>query len=122
MVFLHWKSAYLSLISFQFHEKFLSSNEAGGKNVANEIYARVKDYSKEFSNNPGGMDIIVRAYANLKGLGPACVKMGKMKGSASMSSFAQGFTQSHGLFDFVDVGPGKERADNKIRGMFGQFL
>ena len=34
-----------------------------------------------------------------------------------MSHFAHGFTQRQGLFDFVDVGDGKEGADHKIRGM-----
>lgn len=30
--------------------------------------------------------------------------------------FAAGFIRSKPLFDFIDVGPGKERTDHKIRG------
>lgn len=41
-----------------------------------------------------------------------------MKESSSMSLFAHGFNQRQALFDFVDVGPGKEGADNKVRGTF----
>ena len=61
-------------------------------------------------------NILVRAYANVRGLGEACVRNGKMKSGASFQSFAQGFTRRQALFDFVDVGTGKEEADNKIRG------
>lgn len=62
------------------------------------------------------LDIVVRAYANIKSLQSACVRNGKMKSGASLSLFAQGFTQRRALFDFVDAGAGKEEADNKIRG------
>ena len=35
-----------------------------------------------------------------------------------MSLFTHGFNQRQALFDFVEVGLGKEAADNKVRGMF----
>lgn len=61
-------------------------------------------------------DIVVRAYANTKGLGRALRRDSKMRGNSDLASFARGFTQRQGLFDFVDVGSGKEEADEKIRG------
>ena len=61
---------------------------------------------------------MVRAYANLKGLAQACIQSGKTKHVADLSLFAVGFTKRQALFDFVDVGAGKERADNKIRGIY----
>lgn len=64
----------------------------------------------------GNTDIVVRAYANLKGLTKALHRDGKMQTTADLGLFAQGFTQRQSLFDFVDVGPGKEEADEKIRG------
>ena len=63
------------------------------------------------------MDVVVRAYANLKDLAQAYVRLGKMRHAANLSLFAVGFTKRQALFDFVDVGVGKERADNKIRGI-----
>ena len=63
------------------------------------------------------MDVMVRAYANLKGLAQACVQSRKMRHSADLNLFAVGFTKRQALFDIVDVGAGKERADNKIRGI-----
>jgi hypothetical protein len=62
-------------------------------------------------------DIVLKAYSGIKNLSAACIRNGKMKNGSNLSSFAHGFNQRQGLFDFVDVGPGKEGADNKIRGM-----
>lgn len=61
-------------------------------------------------------DIVVRAYANLRGLGRHCASDGLMKATADLGLFANGFTKRQPLFDFVDVGLGKERADDKVRG------
>ena len=65
---------------------------------------------------------IVRAYADVKGLQARCIKNEKMKSGSNMFQFTHGFNQRQGLFDFVDVGPGKESADNKIRGMCNFFI
>lgn len=62
------------------------------------------------------VDIVVRAFANLKDLRLACLKNGKMQPEASTVRVAQGVNQRKGLFDFIDVGEGKEKADHKIRG------
>lgn len=97
---------------------FLSRNEAGGRDAADELHSRVKNYVKKLKLDAENIDIAVRAYTDLKSLRSACVKNGKMKESSSMSLFAHGFNQRQALFDFVDVGPGKERADNKVRGTF----
>ena len=64
------------------------------------------------------MDVVVRAFANVKGLNQALHRDGKMRECADLASFARGFTQRLGLFDFIDVGSGKEEADEKVRGMF----
>ena len=94
----------------------MSRNEAGGRDAADELHARVKDYARELKLDSENIDISVRAYADLKSLRSACVRNGRMKESSSMSLFAHGFSQRQALFDFVDVGPGKEGADNKVRG------
>ena len=102
----------------QFHEKFLSRDEPGGRDAADELHARIKDYAKKLKLDAENININVRAYADLKSLRSACVKNGKMKEGSSINLFAHGFNQRQGLFDLVDVGPGKEAADNKVRGMF----
>lgn len=62
------------------------------------------------------LDILVKAFANLEGLAIALVRDGRLKDVSQLRAFATGFSSRRAFFDFVDVGAGKERADNKIRG------
>ena len=62
------------------------------------------------------MDILVKAYANLDGLGAALQRKRIIQDKDQLRAFAAGFSSRHPFFDFVDVGPGKERADVKVRG------
>ena len=96
----------------------MSRNEAGGRDAADELHARIKNYVRKLKLDAENTDITVRAYANMKDLKSACVKKRKMKEGSNMSLFAHGFNQRQALFDFVDVGSGKEAADNKVRGWF----
>lgn len=75
---------------------------------------KVRQYLQPFVK---GAEVVVKAYANLAGLGQACVKNGKLKGSVCLNQFVIGFNRRYPLFDFVDVGPGKEETDNKFKGM-----
>jgi len=62
------------------------------------------------------VDILVRAFANVGGLGAALEHDGRLKDAAQLRAFATGFSSRQAFFDFVDVGSGKERADLKVRG------
>jgi hypothetical protein len=74
------------------------------------------------TNELDQVDIFVRAFANLSGLGAALERDGRLKNASQVREFAAGFSSRHAFFDFVDVGPGKERADFKVRGEKRQFL
>ncbi|PVH83053.1 hypothetical protein DL98DRAFT_119911 [Cadophora sp. DSE1049] len=58
---------------------------------------------------------MVKAYANLYGLAQFCVRDQRLPSVAALSTFWAGFSRSSPLVDFVDVGPGKEEADSKLR-------
>ena len=93
----------------------MNQNEEGGKLAADELLAGVRLHLSDVSADLSDVDIKVCAYANFNGLEKAC-KDRHMKATASLRLFVTGFTGRHPLLDFVDVGAGKERADNKIRG------
>jgi hypothetical protein len=93
-------------------------DEGGGKDAADELHARIKDYLKGLHFDAENTKIVVRAYADFKNLQVACIKKGRMMTGSSLNVFAHGFNQRLALFDFVDIGAGKEAADNKIRGMY----
>jgi hypothetical protein len=62
---------------------------------------------------------VARIYANLKGLAEACYRAGAVDSPNLIVEFVRGFTHCKQLFDFVDVGPGKDRADDKLTGKRG---
>ena len=59
---------------------------------------------------------MAKVYANLKGLADVSCKTGIIDSRIVYEDFVRGFS-SKILFDFVDVGSGKDRADEKITGM-----
>jgi hypothetical protein len=65
---------------------------------------------------PMNIRIVCRIYANLKDLADTCQRAGVVPSSAHIEEFSQGFTRGKILFDFIDVGPGKDRANEKICG------
>jgi len=60
--------------------------------------------------------IVVNVYANVDGLAHALVRDHLVDSVAEVRSFVTEFTSRLPLCDFIDVGYGKERADNKIKG------
>ncbi len=101
---------------YLFQGRFLNSGLEGGKHAADEVHASVIDYLKSINVDTEDLHVVVRAFASFGGLQTACVKKGLLKPEINVSAFAQGFTKRRGLFDFIDVGPGKEEADSKIKG------
>ncbi|KAL8645494.1 MAG: hypothetical protein Q9226_007279 [Calogaya cf. arnoldii] len=99
---------------YMFKDTFWNQNEDGGRLAADELLTQVNSHLESVSPDLIDVDIKVCAYANFTGLEKAC-KNRQMKTTASLRLFATGFTARHALFDFVDVGAGKERADHKIR-------
>lgn len=60
--------------------------------------------------------IICRVYANVRGLAEVLVRTGAIEAVEDFEDFVRGFTRAKKMFDFIDVGPGKDRADEKIIG------
>lgn len=100
-----------------FHDEFLRNGEQGGKDAANQLWAALTQYVARNLPNVSSPKIITRIYANVKGLANACHQAGIIDNPAVMNDFVRGFNESRLLFDFVDVGSGKDRADDKIAGM-----
>ncbi|KAL4782585.1 hypothetical protein BJX76DRAFT_332340 [Aspergillus varians] len=65
---------------------------------------------------------MIKAFANADGLSQLLVKTKLVKSHMSLTGFSKGFSQALDTSDFVLVGSGKDRADEKIRGIFQQFI
>jgi hypothetical protein len=57
-------------------------------------------------------------YANVRGLADKLLRLGTIEALEDFEEFVQGFTRAKTMFDFIDVGAGKDRADEKIIGKF----
>lgn len=70
------------------------------------------------SNIPATAKIITRVFCNFGTAEGRMIRRQKARGTAvGLRDFAVQFTERLPLFDFFDSGRGKERADDKIRGM-----
>ncbi|KAL1956427.1 hypothetical protein VTO42DRAFT_7313 [Malbranchea cinnamomea] len=101
-----------------FEGSFLSQGEQGGKDAANRLWASVRDYTARNFPKVQNPKIVTRIYANVKGLADICHKAGIVEKQSLIEDFTRGFNGSRLLFDFVDVGSGKDRADDKIAEFF----
>lgn len=62
------------------------------------------------------MQVIVRVYANVKGLAKTYKEMEILPESASLDEFVRGFNMVDAMCDYVDAGNGKECSDEKVKG------
>lgn len=93
---------------------------SGGSRAANDLYTEVVDYLKQqglLSNSTLSYDVVVNVYANKVGLARALVHANYLDHPAKLDQFFCSFSQGQRLFQFIDCGPGKERADAKLRGI-----
>lgn len=95
----------------------------GGRCAASQLYTAVHDWiENETKDVPLNARIICRIYANVRGLGDVLVKTGAIEHTGIFEDFVRGFTRAKTMFDFIDVGSGKDRADDKIIGESCELL
>ena len=100
-----------------FHEHYLSKGEEGGRQAAMVLRSSTEIYAREqMPSLPVEFKIVARMYADVRGLAEKCFRAGLVAGKEVIEDFVRGFTRGNALFDFVDVGAGKDRADEKVSG------
>ena len=62
---------------------------------------------------------MAQIYLSLDKLAFKLQQVGLLRHPQELRSFAQRFSVNQSLFSIIDVGQGKERADHKIKGVFG---
>lgn len=102
-----------------FQNDFIREGDAGGRRAAAQLHKAIEYHVEhETQSIPVESRIICRIYANVKGLADVLVRTGVISEAGVFEEFVRGFTRGKILFDFIDVGPGKDRADEKVIGMF----
>ncbi|KAF2011566.1 hypothetical protein BU24DRAFT_435970 [Aaosphaeria arxii CBS 175.79] len=106
-----------------FKDELVRQGEPGGRKAAAQLHAAILNYVQhETETIPTNVQIICRVYANVRGLAEVLVRTGVVEDIETVEQFTRGFTRGNSLFDFVDVGPGKDRADTKIIETFKLYL
>ncbi|KAF2681628.1 hypothetical protein K458DRAFT_343184 [Lentithecium fluviatile CBS 122367] len=106
-----------------FQSEFIREGEKGGRRAAAQLHASIVSYiEQETMNIPPESRIVCRVYANVKGLADVLVRIGMVEDATVMEDFVRGFTRGKILFDFIDVGPGKDRADDKVIESFKLYV
>ncbi|MCJ1388175.1 hypothetical protein MMC18_001020 [Xylographa bjoerkii] len=106
-----------------FEDPLIQRGEIGGREAAGILWVAVRDYVQQIMPDlTSDYKIVTRVYANLKGLGDVCTRAGILDSPTIMEDFTRGFTGSKQLFDFTDVGSGKDRADDKVSELFKLFV
>lgn len=104
-----------------FEDRYVQTGEKGGINAASEFLDHITNYVRMNEAIPSDAKVVVRIFANLQGL-TRTYEQADIADSETVIDFARGFTMARALFDFVDCGSGKERADSKIRASFNLGL
>ena len=101
-----------------FVDDILRSGLNGGEMAAGRLHAEIKNYVERVFEHSAGADwsIMVQIFANLDGMSRKLYACGKSDGNADFMRLIQEFNSTAPLFSFIDVGQGKERADNRMRG------
>jgi hypothetical protein len=101
----------------KFQDSLILGVDNAGHKAADKLLSAVKSHLMEKFPSSDNWDVFVRAYANVKGLAQALVNDGRIGSVESFRLFVAEFTNRIAYCDFIDVGYGKERADNKVKGI-----
>lgn len=87
----------------------LNQGESGGSQAATLLHNAVTQWTaNNVAECPSDVKVVVRAYASFSGLAGLCARAGIADANAKVEGFARCFSQGKILFDFIDIGAGKD--------------
>ncbi|WKT53588.1 hypothetical protein QSH57_004150 [Fusarium oxysporum f. sp. vasinfectum] len=106
-----------------FRDDLVRDGLEGGKRTASILKQAVEGELKSFDPVMSHhLQVIVRVYANLKGLAKTYKDTSILPAPDSLEAFVSGFNMGDTLCDYVDAGNGKECADEKVKASFQHHL
>lgn len=99
-----------------FQDALLKKAGDGGAEAAHLLYNAILETLQERGSPIG--TVMVNIYADLDSLARKLAYVGLINTPVDLQAFTRSFSMNKPLFNFVDVGKGKERADHKIKGWF----
>ena len=100
---------------YNFSDNLIREGFKGGQQAAQHLESETQRYlNRVYGINQ--LKIIVRIFISLDGLSSMYRGLRIIKDTNDFRQFMIGFGQTQGLFDLIDVGKGKQRADDKMKG------
>lgn len=112
----HHIYAEISTDEFQFSDDLVKRKEQGGLKAALLLRQEALQHAQRICNLLPGTRVLLRVYARIGGLAATYHRANILHQSEDYLSFQRGFTMQNPLSDYVDVGEGKDRADEKLKG------
>jgi hypothetical protein len=97
-----------------FTKELLTQGENGGKEAANMIFEIVSAFIAENLHHLDSPRIVVKIYANIKGLSEHLAKLKIIEKPVTFEEFVRGMNSTQLLLDFVDAGPRPDSAKEKL--------
>ena len=94
----------------------MSRGAEGGEEAGKHLRTTILDFHKTHSRYHADDRIIIRVFANCRGLGRTYKAAKVIPDESVFEQFLVGFNSSHPLSDYVDAGNRKEAADSKMKG------
>ncbi|KAI9737448.1 MAG: hypothetical protein M1834_009602 [Cirrosporium novae-zelandiae] len=104
--------------SLCFQDELVRNGEQGGRKAARQLRDCVSEYISGNLDIGQSVNIVVRVYANINGVGKAYHNANILEESSNIELFVRGFNMGDPLCDFINAGIGKECSDDKIREVF----
>lgn len=64
------------------------------------------------------LQVVIRVYANIKGLAKTYKQVGVLSDASLFDEFVRGVNMGYSLCDYVDAGTGKECSDEKVKSKY----
>ncbi|EXJ85597.1 hypothetical protein A1O1_05963 [Capronia coronata CBS 617.96] len=101
-----------------FLDEFVSRGLEGGEDAGKHLRTAVLNYYQTHAKYHADDRVVMRIYANAKGLGRTSKAAKIIPDESVFDQFMIGFNRSHPLSDFIDAGHHKEAADSKLKANF----
>lgn len=107
-----------------FQDGLYQAGSDGGADAAQQLYQEIKRHVANTypHENTSAWAIVVNIFCNVEGLVAKLRAVGILKHVHEFNQFVRAFGLNQPLFNVIDVGSGKERADYKLRETFRLFL
>ena len=101
----------------QFLNELVKRGSSGGDEAAKLLRRAVFEYLRYDEDFKHDYKIVIRVYANIRGLSKTYADKGILPSPVAFQEFVLGFNKAHPLCDFIDAGNHKEAADTKLKGI-----